>query len=85
MYGEGKKMEYRNAYCPGAFQFIIKSVDESSIDNLLFSYMRLHLCRHKLHSYIFHVKSIVFKVEPLNKLEKPGTEKAKIHKHNNTN
>ncbi len=24
-----------------------------------------------------------FKVEPVNKLEKPGKEKAKIHKHNN--
>ncbi len=28
------------------------------------------------------LKSRSFKVEPVNKLEKPGTEQAKIHKHN---
>ncbi len=31
-----------------------------------------------------YFKSRAFKVESVNKLEKSGTEKAKIHKHNNT-
>ncbi len=30
-------------------------------------------------------KSRAFKVGPVNKLEKPGTEKGENHKHSNTN
>ncbi len=32
---KGKHLEYRNAHCPGAFEFVIKSVKEPK-DNLHF-------------------------------------------------
>ncbi len=33
-----KHLEYKNAHCPGAFHFIIKSIEEPK-DNLYFLYM----------------------------------------------
>ncbi len=38
-----KHLEYQNAHCPGAAQFIIQRVKEPK-DNLHFLYMSLHLC-----------------------------------------
>ncbi len=64
----------------------IKSVEEPTY-NLNFLYMGLPLYRSKPHNtrispVYFMYKSRVLKAEPVDILEKPGTEKPKIHKHN---
>ncbi len=43
-----KHLEYRNAHCPGVFQFVIQSVEEPK-NNLHFLYMGLHLYRSEPH------------------------------------
>ncbi len=45
-------------------------------DNLNFLYMGVHICRCIAHSTVYFMyKSRAFKSEPVNTLEKPGTEK----------
>ncbi len=43
----------------------------------------IYICRGITSAVYFKHKSKTFNIESVNKLEKPETEKAKIHKHNN--
>ncbi len=70
---------------PGPCSHIMGLLDDIVLDQKLnkVNYTIYVRSRTTSAAYFMH-KSIAFKVEAVNKLEKPGTEKANIHRNNTT-